>query len=94
MRSETCRGRLRWCVIGLTSVCLMSSLGCSTSPKVITRIERVKILPPAALIEPTPAQRIEIRTNGDLVEALQAARAALGTCNADKEALRAWVAGQ
>lgn len=46
--------------------------------------------PPAALMIESRAPAIEIRTNEDLVNALQGARRALATCNGDKAALREW----
>ena len=82
--------RTRWCATGLLFLFLMASAACSTAPKVLVKTEIQKQFPPPTLTQPTDPPAPDIRTNGDLLDALTATRTALDACNADKAALRDW----
>jgi hypothetical protein len=72
--------------------CLLASLiGCahevvSAPPQVI------KVTPPAALLLATPSPDFAGSTNGDLVLFIDELQAALDVCNADKAAVRGFIA--
>jgi hypothetical protein len=63
---------------------LVALTGCAT------RIEYVRELPPPELLEDCKATLSEIKTNGQLAQALLASRDDLAKCNIDKKALRDW----
>ena len=79
----------RACRLGVMLSFLIASAACST-PKVLVKTDVQKQYPPPTLTQPTDLPASDIRTNGDLLNALQAARAAVDACNADKAALRDW----
>ena len=41
-------------------------------------------------MEPCPEPKLQVKTNGDLADAVLALRGALRDCNDTKEALRVW----
>ena len=75
-----------------TLLCLTLSGGCTTvPPEVITKTVVVKEKVPAALIKPCPpAYRKPITTTGGFVEQGDHNAAALATCSAQVDGIRAW----
>lgn len=65
--------------------------GCSSSVQTKT----VFIEPPAVFLQEYPVPAADkIKTNADLVDLILEMRGALNSHNADKKALKAWIAGQ
>lgn len=75
------------------SLCLTLCVGCSGPGKVVTVPQVIHIVPPAALMEPTPEPQCGHETNGDLADCYDATRAALRSANADKAAIAQAVKG-
>lgn len=63
---------------------LMALPGCAS------RVQFVRELPPAELLEDCVATTSEIKTNGQLASAYLAAKNDLAKCNIDKRSLREW----
>lgn len=49
-----------------------------------------RLLPPVELLQDCPEPPVQVGTNGQLAQAIQALRDALRGCNRDKAALREW----
>jgi len=52
-----------------------------------------RVMPPDALMQPTPRPVFNGTTNGDMLEHAMDLRHAVDACNADKAALRDWARG-
>ena len=69
---------------GLAVAFLSLLVGCSSTP------EYARELPPVELLADCVSPSVDIRTNGGLAKGVQDLRAAIATCNIDKQALRLW----
>lgn len=71
----------------------MLPCGCSGNP--VTRVEVVRVRPPAVLLEPVPEPEPPRTgaTNGDLMNYTLDLQDALAAAQADKDAIRKFVAG-
>ena len=89
MRMKTCAP-----ISVLLSLPILS--GCLTSkPAVVTAPVVVRESVPAALVRPCPpGQRKPLVTTGDIINRLTYTEAALATCSAQVDGIRAWNEGQ
>ena len=79
---------------GLLLACLTLLLpACATTQPGVTRVERVPVLPPSALLADCPAPTLSGPTNDDLLRLAVERGEALRECTGDKRALRQWRAG-
>jgi hypothetical protein len=81
--------RLRWHGPLLASLTLLLT-GCATTSPGVTRVERVPVLPPSALLTEHPLPLLQGPLNDDLLAVATARAAALQECNGALAALRAW----
>ena len=79
---------------GLISLCLLALAGCSATPEpiIVTKTETVKLTPPLVNLLPTPLPEPSrpIDTNRELRNHVEQLYQAIGQCNGDKRAVRAW----
>jgi len=77
---------------GLLLLCLLLCGACSGKEHAVTVPVVVRLSPPDSLLRETVEPEWKGETNGDLAEHAISLRASLRECNADKAAIRFWLA--
>ena len=77
-------------ISGAAIACLMLCLSACGADRVVVKREPVPVLPPSALMQPTPEPEPDGEALIDVFRWCQTLQSALLSCNADKQSLREW----